>query len=162
MSDQAIVGNKITIDFSPIIIGTMRLGEWGSNKSTQELENFIDACIDMGFNDFDHADIYGHYTEEGRFGQVMKRRPDLKSKVQVTTKYGIRLITPNRSSHQIKSYDSTVNHLIWSTENSLKELGLGCIDVMLIHRPDYLLHPSDIAEAVEKLKKQGMHLRMDH
>jgi len=133
----------------------MRLGEWGSNLSTQELENFIDACIEMGFNDFDHADIYGHYTEEGRFGRVMKRRPDLKSKVQITTKYGIRLITPNRPSHQIKSYDSTVDHLIWSTENSLKELGIDCIDVMLIHRPDYLLNPSDIAEAVEQLKKAG-------
>ena len=155
MSNQAIVGNKSTIEFSPIIIGTMRLGEWGSNLSTEELEKFIDACIDMGFSDFDHADIYGHYTEEGRFGRVIKRRPDLKSKVQLTTKYGIRLITPNRPSHQIKSYDSTVNHLIWSTENSLKELGVDCIDVMLIHRPDYLLHPSDIAEAVEKLKKQG-------
>ena len=63
MSNQAIVGNKSTIEFSPIIIGTMRLGEWASNLSTEELEKFIDACIDMGFSDFDHADIYGHYTD---------------------------------------------------------------------------------------------------
>ena len=116
--------NNNIIDFSPIIIGTMRLGNWGSNLSTNDLEKFIDGCIDLGFNDFDHADIYGHYTEEERFGRVIKRRPDLKYKIQITTKCGIRLETPNRPSHQIKSYDSTADHLIWSAENSLTQLGV--------------------------------------
>lgn len=147
--------NKSSVTFSPLIIGTMRLGEWGINMSTQELENFIDACLDLGLNDFDHADIYGHYTEEGRFGAVLKRRPDLKSKVQITTKCGIKLVTPNRPEHLIKSYDSSKEHIIWSVENSLKELGVEQLDVLLIHRPDYLMNPHEIAEAFTSLKFAG-------
>ncbi len=138
-----------------MIIGTMRLGEWGSNLSTEELEKFIDACVDLGFTDFDHADIYGHYTEEGRFGRVIKRRPDLKSKIQITTKCCIKLVTPNRPEHSLKSYDSTKDHIIWSAENSIKELGVDQLDVLLIHRPDYLMNPHEIAEAFSLLKDSG-------
>lgn len=147
--------SKTSISFSPLIIGTMRLGEWGANMSTQELENFIDACLDLGLNDFDHADIYGNYTDEGKFGAVLKRRPDLKSKVQITTKCGIRLVSPNRPEHSIKSYDSTKEHITWSVENSLKELGLEQLDVLLIHRPDYLMDPHAIAEAFTALRFAG-------
>ena len=147
--------NETAIKFSPIIIGTMRLGEWGSDLSTAELEKFMDACIDMGFTDFDHADIYGHYTEEERFGRVIKRRPDLKSKVQITTKCGIKLVTPNRPQHQVKSYDATKRHIIWSAENSLKQLGVDYLDVLLIHRPDYLINPHEVAEAFAALKESG-------
>lgn len=138
-----------------MIIGTMRLGEWGSNLSIDELETFIDACIALGFKDFDHADIYGHYTEEARFGQVIKRRSDLKSKVQITTKCGIKLLTPRRAEHKLKSYDSSKAHIIWSAENSLKELGLDVLDLFLIHRPDYLMNPHEIAEAFTQLQKEG-------
>ena len=144
-----------TVSFSPIIIGTMRLGEWGSNLSTKELEDFIDACLDMGLNDFDHADIYGHYTEEQRFGNVIKKRPDLKTRIKLTTKCGIRLVTPRRPNHKIKSYDSTPKHIINSAENSLMQLGVDHLDLFLIHRPDYLMHPQEIAEAFELLKRQG-------
>ena len=143
------------LQLSPIIIGTMRLGDWGSNLSTDELEKFIDACLDMGLKDFDHADIYGHYTEEERFGRVVKRRPDLKSKIQITTKCGIRIVTPNRPDHHLKSYDSTAKHIIWSAENSLSQLGVDHLDLFLIHRPDYLMNPHEIAEAFEQLKQAG-------
>jgi len=155
MKNQPLEKSEFEISFCPLIIGTMRLGEWGANLSTNELEKFIDECLDLGLNDFDHADIYGHYTEEERFGKVIKHRPDLKSKIQITTKCGIKLITPNRPNHKIKSYDSTTKHIIWSAENSLKQLGVDCLDVLLIHRPDYLMSPHEIAEAFEKLKKEG-------
>ena len=155
MSEEKRSESNSAIKFAPLIIGTMRLGAWGSNLNTQELEKFIDACIDMGFNDFDHADIYGHYTEEQRFGEVIKRRPDLKSKIQITTKCGIRLITPNRPKHQVKSYDATKAHIIWSAENALKQLGVDVLDVLLIHRPDYLMDIYEVAEAAEQLKRQG-------
>ena len=147
--------HETTINFSPLIIGTMRLGEWGVKMSTNELEKFIDACLDLGLNDFDHADIYGHYTEESNFGKVIKRRPDLKSKIQITTKCGILLTTPNRPHHKIKSYNSTKDHILFSVENSLQELGIDQLDVMLIHRPDFLMNPHEIAEAFESLKKEG-------
>ena len=143
------------IEFSPLIVGAMRLGSWGVNMATDELEKFIDQCLDLGLRDFDHADIYGHYTEEANFGKVIARRPDLKSKVQITTKCGIRLVTPNRPSYKISSYDSTYDHIIASAERSLSYLNIGQIDLLLIHRPDYLMDPSKIAKAFDDLKSSG-------
>lgn len=143
------------IQFSPFIVGAMRLGDWGAQMNSHALEKFIDGCLDMGLADFDHADIYGHYTEEARFGDVLKRRPDLKSKIQITTKCGIKLITPNRPTHSIKSYDATREHIIQSAENSLLALGVEAIDLLLIHRPDYLMDASEIATAFSDLKKAG-------
>ncbi|MEL6251137.1 MAG: aldo/keto reductase [Bacteroidota bacterium] len=147
--------SDVSIEFSPIIVGAMRLGVWGVNMSTDELEKYIDQCLELGLKDFDHADIYGHYTEETRFGKVIKRRPDLKIKIRLTTKCGIKMLSDNRPSHKIKSYDSGKEHIIASAENSLKELGVDCLDLYLIHRPDYLMDPEEIAEAVESLKKAG-------
>lgn len=143
------------ITFSPLIIGTMRLGEWGVKMTSSELERFIDECVELGITDFDHADIYGCYTSETEFGEVLKRRADLRSKIQITTKCGIKLICENRPNHKIKSYDSSAEHIVWSTENSLKELGVESLDLMLLHRPDYLMNPQEIAKAFEKLKKEG-------
>lgn len=143
------------IRFSPLIIGAMRLGSWGVKMTTDELERFIDQCIELGLTDFDHADIYGHYTEEGRFGQVLARRPDLKNKIQITTKCGIKLITPNRPNHKVKSYDSTARHIQTSAEQSLKDLNVDHIDLLLIHRPDYLMDAAEIGDAFNKLYKDG-------
>lgn len=140
---------------SPFLIGTMRLGIWGAKMTPTEYERFIDTCVEMGLDEFDHADIYGHYTTESEFGAVLKKRPDLRKKLRITTKCGIKLTSENRPSHKIKSYDSSAKHIIWSTENSLKELGVEQLDVMLLHRPDYLMNPSEIAEAFEQLRAAG-------
>ena len=156
MSEEKEMETNAAMAFSPIIIGVMRLGVWGSNLSSDDLEKFIDACVEMGLRDFDHADIYGHYTEEQRFGEVLKRRPDLRSEIRITTKCGIRLVTPNRPQHRIKSYDSTKEHIIWSAENSVRELGVDHLDVLLLHRPDYLMDPAEVVEAFEELKQRGL------
>lgn len=141
--------------FSPLIIGTMRLGSWGAEFSTEALENFIDACIDLGLRDFDHADIYGDYTTEEEFGRVLGRRPDLRSKMQITTKCGILMPCSNRPHYSIKSYDSSSLHIRRSVEKSLENLSVECIDLLLIHRPDLLMHPGEMAEELEKLKQEG-------
>ena len=143
------------ITFSPLIIGTMRLGAWGAKLTTQELEYFIDQCLDLGLNDFDHADIYGHYTEEGNFGKVLKRRPELRQKMQITTKCGIKLVCKERPDHKIKSYNLTKNYIIKCAENSLQELNTDYLDLLLLHRPDHLMDPHEIAAAFNKLAEEG-------
>lgn len=150
-----MTNEQATIQFAPLIIGTMRLGVWGEKMTTAELERFIEECVDLGLTDFDHADIYGHYTSEGEFGAVLKRRPDLKNKTQHTTKCGIKMLSDNRPQHRIKSYDSSKTHIIASAEHSLQELGLECLDLLLLHRPDYLMNPHEIAAAFEELKTAG-------
>ncbi|MEO0470826.1 MAG: aldo/keto reductase [Bacteroidota bacterium] len=143
------------IQFSPIIIGAMRFGEWGAQLSSTELERLIDQCVEVGLYDFDHADIYGHYAEEGRFGEVLKRRADLRNKVRLTTKCGIKLVSGRRPGHTLKSYDLRPEHILSSVEHSLKAFGVERIDILLLHRPDYLMNVWEIAEAFQQLKDQG-------
>jgi len=65
------------------------------------------------------------------------------------------MVTANRSEHRIKSYDSGKDHILLSVENSLKSLHTDHLDLLLLHRPDFLMHPQEVAEAFEHLKKQG-------
>jgi predicted oxidoreductase len=143
------------IQFSPIIIGCMRFGAWGVKMSTNELERFIDECLELGLNDFDHADIYGGYTTESQFGEVIRRRPDLKQKIQVTTKCGIKMVCEERPNHKVASYDSGSAHILKSVDRSLSHLGIETIDLLLLHRPDYLMDPFEISDVFEELSDAG-------
>lgn len=140
---------------SPFMIGTMRIGQWGSNMNEFEIEKFIEGCISLDLIDFDHADIYGSYTTEADFGAVLKKRPDLRNQIRITTKCGIKLVSKNRIKHIIKSYDLTKDHIKSSVENSLHALSTDYIDTLLLHRPDFLLNPYEIAEAFTELEKEG-------
>ncbi len=142
-------------ELSRLIIGTMRLGDWGVKMDTANLESFVEECLALGLKDFDHADIYGDYTTEQDFGALLTIRPDLRDKIRLTTKCGIKMLSPNRPDHKIKSYDSSKLHILQSVENSLKVLKTDFIDLLLIHRPDFLMNPQDLAEAFESLQKAG-------
>lgn len=144
-----------TLTFSPLIVGTMRLGAWGAKFTSTELESFLDGCLNLGLRDFDHADIYGSYTEEAAFGKVLARRPGMRQRMQITTKCGIKMISENRPAHKIKSYDSSRVHILASVENSLRDLRTDYLDLLLIHRPDFLMDANEIAEAFAKLKTAG-------
>lgn len=143
------------MDFSPLIIGAMRLGSWGVGFDTKNFHFFIKECIDLGLNTFDHADIYGDYTTEADFGQVLKKNPGLRDEVKLITKCGIKMISTNRQHHQIKSYDLGAVHIKASVDNSLKALGTDYIDLLLLHRPDYLMDPNELAEVFRELRKAG-------
>ena len=94
-------------NFSRLIMGTMRLGLWGTNYKTSQWQEFIENCLELGVTTFDHADIYGDYTTEVDFGKVLKAQPGLRSKLQLITKCGIRRVCEQRPDHRIKSYDSS-------------------------------------------------------
>ncbi len=115
----------------------------------------IESCLQYGISSFDHADIYGDYTTEEEFGDALKENPSLRQHIKLITKCGIQMLTPNRPEHGIKSYNTSKEHIIRSAERSLQNFGTDYLDVLLIHRPDPLLDPSEIAEAVEQLKQQG-------
>ncbi|MEM6320200.1 MAG: aldo/keto reductase [Bacteroidota bacterium] len=140
---------------SRIIFGTMKWGAWGWKLRTRATIQLIEESIEAGVTTFDHADIYGDYTTEADFGKALKVRPDLRKKMEIITKCGINLVTPNRPNHKIKSYSTTKEHIIDSAENSLRALNTDYIDLLLIHRPSPLMHPDDIAEAFIQLRAQG-------
>ncbi len=137
------------------VAGCMRWGKWGANFSTEDYLSIIEACINHGITTFDHADIYGNYTTEADFGNALKAAASLRNQIQLITKCGIKMLSENRPHHHIKSYDTSKEHIIQSAENSLKNFHTDHIDVFLIHRPDPLLNPEEVAEAVQLLKQQG-------
>jgi predicted oxidoreductase len=133
----------------------MKWGEWGSSFSTAHYGNMIRQCLDLGVTTFDHADIYGNYTTEAEFGQAIRETPSLRDEMQLITKCGICMVTANRPEHLIKHYNTSAAHIIRSAEKSLQNLHTDHIDLLLIHRPDPLMDPHQIAEAFSKLKEAG-------
>lgn len=145
---------KTTTISSPVA-GVMRWGVWGANFGTAQYREMIETCLQYGIFAFDHADIYGDYTTEEDFGAALKENSSLRQHLKLITKCGIQMVTPNRPAHTIKSYNTSREHIIRSVEQSLRNFGTDYLDVLLIHRPDPLLDPAEVAEAVEQLKEQG-------
>ncbi len=143
------------INLSVPVAGCMRWGKWGANFTPDEYEQLIDQCLENGITSFDHADIYGDYSTEEEFGSVIKNRSSLRNQIQLITKCGIQLKTNPRHEHLIKSYNTSRDHIIASVEYSLRALGTDYIDVLLIHRPDPLMNPIEVADAIDLLKRQG-------
>ena len=133
----------------------MKWGLWGSKFSSAAYEQIIRDCIAIGVTSFDHADIYGNYTTEEEFGRVLKQNPSLRNQIQLITKCGIQMVSPNRPQHKIKSYDTSYAHIIESVETSLENFSTDYIDCLLIHRPDQLLNAYEVAKAFTQLKQQG-------
>jgi predicted oxidoreductase len=143
------------INFSSPVAGCMRWGKWGAGFTTTDYRIIIDECLQNGITSFDHADIYGDYTTEADFGLALKQAPLLREQMQLITKCGIQITSPNRPLHQIKSYNTGKEYIIASTEQSLRNFHTDRIDLMLVHRPDPLLNPEEVGEAITFLKQQG-------
>ncbi len=142
------------IDLSNIVAGTMNWGVWDKNLNTSEMENMIHICVENKITTFDHADIYGSYTTEAAFGKAFSSSEIARDKIQLISKCGIQHISENRSN-KIKHYDYSKKYIIWSVENSLKNLQTDYLDVLLLHRPSPLMQADEIAEAVSTLKSVG-------
>jgi predicted oxidoreductase len=143
------------LQLSPIVAGCMKWGQWGAAFSTTQYRNMISNCVDNNITSFDHADIYGHYTTEEEFGNTLKELKSIRLKMQLITKCGIKMLSPNRPQHTIKSYDTGKQYIIDCVENSLTKLHTDYIDLFLIHRPDPLMNPEEIAAAFLQLKQEG-------
>jgi predicted oxidoreductase len=136
---------------SRIVTGVWR---W-QQLSSESVERLIKTSIDEGITSFDHADIYGDHSCEELFGAVLKNKPALRNQMQLITKCGIKFSSAKRPQTWIKHYDTSEDHIIWSADNSLKMLATDHLDLLLIHRPDPLLNPHEVAEAFVKLKAVG-------
>ena len=142
------------ITFSQFVAGTMSWGQWGKELSLKSMANLIEYYYDKGVTTFDHADIYGSYSMESDFGAAFKRASVARQQVQFVTKCGIQYISENRNN-EVVHYDTSKAYIIDSVEASLQKLQTDYLDVLLIHRPSPLMHPDEIFEAVEILKKEG-------
>lgn len=129
------------VPVSQVALGCMRI----SSMTAAECECYISHALDCGYNYFDHADIYGGGKCEEVFGAALALNPSLREKMVIQTKCGIR---PGR-------YDFSREHIIASAEKSLSKLGIEQIDVLLLHRPDLLMEPEEVAAAFDHLYTTG-------
>src|SRR5690606_20933818 len=139
---------------SPVIAGTMNWGTWDKNLDTTQMSNLIQVFLENNVSSFDLADIYGGYTTEASFGKALEKSKVDRSKIQLISKCGIQYVTENRNN-KIKHYQYDKDYIVWSVENSLKNLKTDYLDVLLLHRPSPLMQADEIAEAVQKLKSEG-------
>jgi predicted oxidoreductase len=135
--------------FSRIIAGAWR---W-EHRSAKEVEKLIQTSLDLGITTFDHADIYGDHSIEDQFGRSMPG--GIRSNIQLISKCGIKFPSDARPGVYVKHYDTSAKHIIWSVENSLKNLKTDYLDLLLIHRPDPLLNPDEVASAFTELRESG-------
>ena len=138
---------------SNIVAGVWRAREWGLDA--QGLAGWMSQALDLGITTFDHADIYGGYTVEPMFGAAFAQAPGLRERVQLVTKCGIKLVSPQRPGHAAKSYDSSRAHVLASVDASLQALHTDRIDLLLMHRPDLLMDPEQLADTFRHLLAAG-------
>ena len=136
---------------SKIISGTMTWGIWGKNLNEKEMIKLMNCCLEYDISTFDHADIYGNYTTEASFGNAFFNSKIPRENVQFISKCGIQ----TEARNFIKHYNYSKEYIVWSVENSLKNLKTNYLDILLLHRPSPLMQTDEIAEAVEKLKSEG-------
>lgn len=140
---------------SRLAYGVWRMADDPAGTSPARIEAKIEACLDCGITTFDHADIYGGYRCEGLFGAVLKAKPSLRRRMEIVTKCDINAPGPNRPSARVKYYDASAPAIERCVERSLQELGTDHVDLLLIHRPDWLTRADDTAEALNRLIAAG-------
>nr|WP_298410457.1 aldo/keto reductase [uncultured Halomonas sp.] len=140
--------DSLTFDV-PFVLGMMRLSESYELSDPSRLADWLEARIDEGLDWFDHADIHGKRGSETLFGQALKQRPALKSKVKVVTKADIVLPALDTSRFGVKHYDTSADYLESAIDASLSRLGVERLEYFLLHRPDPLMDAETTAKALD-------------
>jgi len=129
------------LNVSEISLGCMRIAD----MSHQEIATLIHTALDEGIDFFDHADIYGGGQSEEKFSAALDMNPALRERMVLQTKCGIRK----------GSFDFSKEHILNAVDGSLKRLRTDYVDVLLLHRPDALVEPEEVAEAFTILESSG-------
>lgn len=132
---------KSGLQVSNIALGCMRISDLGKKDAADVINNAMEA----GINFFDHADIYGGGKSEAVFADAIEMKPSIREKMYLQTKAGIR----------DGFFDFSKEHLLEAVDGSLKRLKTDYVDVLLLHRPDALVEPEEVAETFNSLKESG-------
>ena len=137
---------------SPLVAGLWRLTEW--NLDVPARVRWIEQALELGITSFDHADIYGDYRAEALFGEALQAAPALRGRMQLVSKCGIRLHSAQRPN-RVKHYDTSPAYVRAQVEQSLRNLHTEQLDLLLIHRPDYLMDAAALAQTFATLTHEG-------
>ena len=120
------------------------------NETIASIEKIVNLCLELGINTFDHADIYGDYSIEKYFGEVIKKKSFNRESIVLFSKCGIRT-----SEKGFTYFDTSSDYIINSVDNSLQRLSTDYLDVFLLHHFDHLSDLEATAKALMQLIKQG-------
>lgn len=138
---KTITLNNTNLSIPEIGMGCMRIVEL---ENADAVKGWVDTALEHGINFFDHADIYGKGRCEELFGQVLT--PSLREKIILQSKCSIR---PGIA------FDFSKEHILNSVDGILKRLNTEYLDILLLHRPDTLMEPEEVADAFRILKESG-------
>lgn len=147
------------LEVSRIALGCMHLSRiWDDAPTTAEerrnTQALVETALAQGINLFDHADIYARGKSEALFGDLLRRTPGLRERIVLQSKCGIRFAgSPEPDSPG--RYDFSRRHIVESVEGSLRRLHTDHLDLLLLHRPDPLMEPAEVAAAFDELYNAG-------
>jgi predicted oxidoreductase len=139
-------------ELSTIVAGLWRSAEWQLDVPARI--RWIEQALELGITSFDHADIYGSYQAEALFGDALKAVPALRHRMQLITKCGIRMRSAQRP-YRLTHYDTGATYIRAQVEQSLRNLHTEQLDLVLIHRPDYLMDAAALADTFATLTREG-------
>lgn len=130
-----------SLEVPVVSVGCMRI----NSLDKKEAEHFVQTALEQGANFFDHADIYAAGSCEEIFAEAIHMNADVREKIILQSKCGIRK----------GMFDFSKEHILESVDNSLKRLNTDYLDILLLHRPDTLVEPEEVAEAFDILESAG-------
>lgn len=154
--------NILNTDLNPtrIIYGCMNLGnnrnrtELSDGEMKREAIRTINSALDEGINIFDHADIYGRGKSEEMFSEIWKDHSSLRDKIILQSKCGIRF-TGDPTPEAPHRFDFSYEHIVSSVDGILRRLNTDYLDILLLHRPDPLVEPEEVAKAFDEVNQKG-------
>lgn len=141
--------------FSRLVYGTWRFLDDPATAHSDDLLKRLHACLDLGITTLDTAEIYGLYRVEEFIGETLKKEPGLREKFEIVTKSGIYVPCDFHPDRKVAHYNTTAARIVKSAEKSLRLLGTDYIDLLLVHRPDWLTSADETAEGLNRLLKDG-------
>lgn len=135
---------------SRFIQGYWRMADW--DMSPRQRLSFIKAHLELGITTVDHAHVYGNPSCESLFGEALKLEPGLRDQLEIISKFGICVPGAGTVGH----YQTSRRAILDSVEESLRRLGTEYLDVLLVHRPDFLMDADEVADTFAHLRQQGM------
>ncbi len=140
------------VSLSRIVYGMWRLGD-DADTSPALVQKKIEACLVQGITTMDHADIYGGGTGQTLLGAALRAAPELRQRIELVTKCGI--VPPGRNGARVKHYDTSPAYIRASLEQSLRDLAVEQVDLLLIHRPDPMMDADATGAVLDQLVAEG-------
>jgi len=139
---------------SRIIYGMWRLAD-DINTSSKHISDKVNLCLDQGITSFDQAAVYGLYSAEALFGEVLKVNPSLRHEIEIVSKCGIVNPSDRYAGVSVSHYDTSREHIFNSVDASLKNMATDYLDLLLIHRQDPFLDHHETGKALDDIIKSG-------